>query len=168
MSKTLITFTFLFFVLILLQATVLNNINIAGYATPLLYFYFILKLPSSLSSNWVITLGFLSGLSVDMFCNTPGMHALATTTAAFARHPILNLFLSRDETSTSVPSLFSMGSGSFFRYVVVMVLIHSILTYSIEAFSLFHPLTLLLKVVTGALFTIILIIGIESFNLKRK
>ena len=37
--------------LVLLQVLILNNVHIAGYATPFLYIYFILKFNSGTSRN---------------------------------------------------------------------------------------------------------------------
>ena len=37
--------------LVLLQVLILNNVHIAGYATPFLYIYFILKFDSGTSRN---------------------------------------------------------------------------------------------------------------------
>ena len=166
MNKTFFTYILAFFAVILLQVAVLNNISIGGYATPLLYFYLILKLPSSLSSNWVITLGFLCGLCVDIFCNTPGMHALATGTAAFIRHPVLALFQPREEAVSAIPSAYSLGTGVFLRYAGTMILIHNGLVYTIESFSFFHPLSLMLKIAMSSVLTFLLILGVESLNWK--
>ena len=168
MSKSFFVYILSFFVILLLQVAVLNNISIAGYATPLLYFYFILKLPSSLSSSWVIILGFLCGLCVDVFCNTPGMHALAAGTAAFMRQPVLNLFIPREEAVSGVPSVYSLGAGIFLRYAGTMIVIHHVLVYSIESFSLFHPAALMMKIVMSSVLTFMLILGIESLNWKTR
>ena len=53
--------------LVLLQVLVLNYIHIAGYATPFLYIYFILKLDTGVSRNELMLWGFFLGLCVDIF-----------------------------------------------------------------------------------------------------
>ena len=83
----------LYAVILLIQVLLLNHINLWGYATPFLYIWLILKLPYDMPRGLVITLGFITGLIIDIFCNTPGMHAFATTTLAFMRLPILHLFI---------------------------------------------------------------------------
>ena len=40
-----------FICLVLLQVLILNNVHIAGYATPFLYIYLILKFESDVSRN---------------------------------------------------------------------------------------------------------------------
>ena len=62
MSKSAIGYIFSFIILVLLQVSVFNRIALFGYATPFLFLYFILKLPTTLSANWTMTLSFLMGL----------------------------------------------------------------------------------------------------------
>ena len=46
--------------LVLLQVLILNNVHIAGYATPFLYIYFILKFASGTSRNELMLWAFFS------------------------------------------------------------------------------------------------------------
>ena len=71
--------------LVLLQVLILNNVHIAGYATPFLYVYFILKFASGTSRNELMLWAFFLGLAIDIFSNTPGMNAAATVFLAFVR-----------------------------------------------------------------------------------
>ena len=116
MSKGIISYIVLFTILVLLQVMVLNNISVMGYGIPLLYIYFILVLPAALSPNWVITLGFLLGLTVDVFCDTPGMNALASTVTSALRQPMLSIYMSREDVPVTVPSAHSLGMGVFLSY----------------------------------------------------
>ena len=61
-----------FVVLVLLQVLVFNHIYIFGYGTPLLYIYLILKMPIKVPRNVVMLVGFLLGLTIDVFTNTLG------------------------------------------------------------------------------------------------
>ena len=56
--------------LILLQVLILNNVHIAGVATPFLYVYFILKFNSGSARNDSTLLGLCMGLAVDTVSNT--------------------------------------------------------------------------------------------------
>lgn len=69
--------------LVLLQVLILNNVHIAGYATPFLYIYFILKFNSGTSRNELMLWAFFFGLTIDVFSDTPGMNAAATVLLAF-------------------------------------------------------------------------------------
>lgn len=70
--------------LVLLQVLILNNVHIAGYATPFLYIYFILKFDSGTSRNELMLWAFFFGLTIDVFADTPGMNAAATVLLAFS------------------------------------------------------------------------------------
>ena len=51
--------------LVLLQVLILNSVHIAGYATPFLYIYFILKFSSGTSRNELMLWAFFFGLTID-------------------------------------------------------------------------------------------------------
>ena len=84
-----------FICLVLLQVLILNNVHIAGYATPFLYIYLILKFESDVSRNTLMLWAFFLGLTVDVFSDTPGMNAAATVLLAFLRPIFLRLFVPR-------------------------------------------------------------------------
>ena len=62
--------------LVLLQVLILNNVHIAGYATPFLYIYFILKFSSGTSRNELMLWAFFFGLTIDIFSDTTGIRDL--------------------------------------------------------------------------------------------
>ena len=94
--------------LVLLQVLILNNVHIAGYATPFLYIYFILKFASGTSRNELMLWAFFFGLTIDIFADTPGMNAAATVLLAFLRPSLLRLFTPRDNLDSIIPSFKSM------------------------------------------------------------
>lgn len=93
-----------FVVLVLLQTLVLNRISVFGVAVPILYIYFLIKLPKNRNLFYVVISGFLMGLIIDIFLNTPGMNAAATTIVATLRKPLMNIFFSKVEYEDFVPS----------------------------------------------------------------
>jgi rod shape-determining protein MreD len=86
----------LFLLLIILQVLLLNRINVFGIATPVLYIYFLLKLSIGRNQFYVIISGFLLGLIIDIFLNTPGVNAAATTIIATIRRPVIYLFYEKE------------------------------------------------------------------------
>ena len=81
-----------FVVLCLVQALVFNHIHLFGYATILLYVYFVVMLPRNYPRWAALLWSFALGLSVDMFTNTPGMAAAALTLTGFLQPYLLQLF----------------------------------------------------------------------------
>ena len=141
--------------LILLQVLILNNVHIAGVATPFLYVYFILKFNSGTSRNELMVWGFCMGLAIDIFSNTPGMNAAATVL-------LLRLFTPRDTLDSIVPSLKSMGIASFLKYLVVSVFVHHFMLLTLEFFSFTSIPLLLLRVVSSTILTITCIMAVEG------
>jgi len=153
-----------FAVLALIQVLVLNNIHIAGYATPFIYIYLILKMSSGTSRNELMLWGFFLGLVVDVFSDTPGMNAASAVFIAFLRPYFLRLFTQRDSTDEFVPAIKTIGTFSFIKYVIVCVLFHHAALLMIESFSLFDLNTLLIKIGTSTLLTVLCIMGIEGLK----
>ncbi len=160
--------TIYFVVFVALQVLILNNIHFFRVATPFLYLYFLVKLPVGISRTHVLMFSFLTGLVIDAFSNTPGMHAAACTLAGFARDPLIQLFMGRDLPEGITPSFQTFGPGGFFRYLLVFVLIHHTTLFLIESFSLFDPLFLVLRILASMCLTILLICAVEAFNLEAQ
>ncbi len=153
-----------FVALALLQVLVLNNMHIAGYATPFLYIYLIIKMSSGVSRNELMLWGFSLGLTVDIFSNTPGMNAAAATFVAFLRPSVLRLFSPRDSSDEIVPAIKTLGVSSFIKYVVTCVLFHHTALLLIESFSFLDINTLLIEIGLSTLLTVLCIMAIEGFK----
>lgn len=150
--------------LVLLQVLILNNVHIAGYATPFLYIYFILKFDTGTSRNELMLWAFFFGLTIDVFADTPGMNAAATVFLAFIRPTLLRLFTPRDSSDNLVPSFKSMGIAPFLKYATASVFVHSLTLLSIEYFSFSSLWMLLLRVAVYTLLTVTCILALEGIK----
>lgn len=165
MSKNILQFFILFIVLVLLQALICNHICIFNVAVPIIFIYFIIRLPITLSVNWVLTLSFLLGLSVDIFSDTQGMNALACTLLGALRKPVFSIYLSREnDMSNPIPSIRSMGMGIFIKYVFTLTVIYCILIFLIQSFTFFDIALTALRIIASSILTFILLLGIESLT----
>ena len=152
--------------LVLLQVLILNNVHIAGYATPFLYIYLILKFESDVPRNVLMLWAFFLGLTIDILSDTPGMNAAATVMLAFLRPVFLRLFVPRDTLDGLVPAVHTMGVASFLKYLIVSVFVHHGMLLTIEFFSFAHIGTLLLRIVASTLLTVTCIMAIEGIRKK--
>lgn len=169
MAKTVLQFTLLFIALVLAQVLVFNRLYLFETALPLAFIYFIMRLPVTLGSIGIMTLSFLLGLTIDIFSDTAGMNALACTILAALRLPILRLYFPREEDLTDPePSMRSLGAAVYMKYAMSISLIYCILYFTIEAFSLFNPLSLILRIAGSAIFTFIIIMCIDSLEPLKK
>lgn len=116
------------FVLFLgLQVYVLDNIPpLHRFIIPVIYFLFILWLPFSVSRFWLLLIGFFTGLSLDYFTMTPGLHAAACVLIAYLRPFIVNLLIPKDTTEFNFrePSAKAMGWAPYSIYIFVLTLLH--------------------------------------------
>ncbi|HPN47652.1 MAG TPA: rod shape-determining protein MreD [Bacteroidales bacterium] len=162
MIRLFLKHLFLFVLLLLLQIIVFQQLYF-WYVTPLVYVYILIRWPATLPAGWVLILGFLLGLLVDVNVDTPGMHAAATTFVAFLRPSLLKGFLNRDEVENLEPREKSMGFLPYWKYAASIVLLHHTALYVLESFSFFDPLLLLVKIVGSALLSLLLIFLFERF-----
>ena len=155
----------LFAVVVFLQVTVGNSIHLFGVAIPFLYIYFLVRLPLSLSVNWVMTLAFLLGLTIDTFCNTPGMHALSCVVLAVLRKPVLNLYTPRGEDYIeATPSIRSFGMSLYVRYTLTLSFCFCLTLFLIESLSFLNVGRLFLRVFASTILTFLMILGMDSLT----
>ncbi len=157
-----------FIVLVLVQVLILNNINFLGFINPYLYVAFILTLPMSVPKGYLYIIAFLLGASIDIFTQTPGMHAFATLTMSFFRTSLFKLFAPHDDNYEQIiPSMNSFGVNHFIYYASMMVLIHHIALFTIDAFSFHHFAYTLLLILTNTIATLLLLLGIERITFRK-
>ncbi len=168
MTKTVIQFIVLFVAIILMQL-VCNKIVLWGIAMPVVFIYLILRLPVNLHDGWVLTIAFFTGLLLDIFNNTLGMNALASTIMAATRRPVFNLFVSREnDMNIPIPSVDSMGVGDYFKYMATLVTLYCALIFMIQAFSLHNIGLTLARIAGSSVLSIIIIFGLDSLVSTRR
>lgn len=157
-----------FVALVLVQVLLLNNINFLGYINPYIYILFILAFPLTANKGLLIFLSFVLGLTMDMFADSGGIHAAASVFIGYARPAFLKFsFGVSYEYNTIKISTASLAQQ--FTYVSVMVLMHHLILFSLEIFSLDHILLILKSTLFSGIFSIILIlITIQLFGRRSR
>ena len=107
------------------------------------------------------------GLIIDIFLNTPGMNAAATTIVATFRKPILNLFYEREIFDEFIPGI-NTGTSQFIKLTVFAVLLHLTLLFFIESFTLFNAVDTLIRIVSSSLISILIIISLDVLIYRKK
>lgn len=159
--KNIVESLFWFIGLVLLQVLLLNNIQIAGVINPFLYIYFIIALPIHTNRISLVFIGFALGLVIDVFSNTWGIHAMATTLIAFLRPYIFRVVSTQEELDKVMPRFRTMGVN-YVKYIVLMVFIHHLFLFLLEAFSFQYFWIVFVKTLVSSLITIILIFTLEK------
>jgi len=152
----------IFLVLILLQILLFNNIQFSGYVNPYVYVLFILLLPVEIPAWLMLILSFGTGLIIDVFSGTPGMHSSATLLAGFVRPYILRLISPRDGYQSGVnPSMLIYGVRWFLLYAGFIVLIHHTALFYLEVFRFTDFFRTMFRVLLSSFFTTTFILLLE-------
>ena len=155
-----------FVVMLVVQAWLLNNIHLFGCSTPLLYVYVILMARRDFPRWGLLLFGFLLGLGVDMFSNTPGVGACSMTLLAFVQPMLMKLFLPRDSADDFQPGIPSLGLMKFVYFSFISIFLYSLVFFTLEMFNFFNWTLWALSVGGSTLLTLLLVIVIDNFRNK--
>jgi rod shape-determining protein MreD len=156
----------LFFVFVLAQTMVLGRIHLFGYATPLLYVYFVAMFNRNYPKWAVLLWSFAMGLTIDVFSNTPGVAAASLTLIGVIQPYFLEPFIPRDSVDDLRPSIRTIGMVKYVYYITVLVVLYCIVFFSLEAFNFFNWMDILKSVGGSAVITLLLILTFESVSSK--
>ncbi len=161
MTKTTLNLLLLFVLLTLGQAVLFNNLVLFNVAVPLVFIYLIVTLPVTMGTNLAMTIGFVTGLSVDILSDTLGVNALCSTILAFVRKPVFHLYMAFDnDLAEQSPALRNMGIAAFLKYALTMSAIYCLLFFTVEAMQIFDFGLYLLRIICSSIYTFILIYAI--------
>lgn len=151
-------------VFLLVQVFVLNKIPfVHQFIVPYLYFLFILWLPFSINRLGILVIGFFTGLFLDYFTLSPGLHAAACVLVAYARPFVITLLIpkDKDEFNFREPSPKAMGWAPYSVYVLVLTLFHHTYLTLLEWLQFGSFLQFLIKVVATTGISLLLIFTTE-------
>ncbi len=151
-----------FVLLLILQASVFNEIDLGVYAHIYLYLLFILLLPIDLPGWILLPVCFILGLMVDISLNTAGLHTSTATLTAFVRPLVLRLLKPREGYELNqTPNLFTMGFNWFVSYTTILVTVHHVWLFTLETFHFSDTFFILLKIMASALLNVVLLLLTE-------
>lgn len=151
-------------IFIFVQAFILNKVpNLHRFVVPYLYYLFILWLPFSTPRLTVLALGFITGLSLDYFKMTPGLHTAACVLIAYVRPLIITLLSPKDATEYTFrePSPKAMGWGPYAVYALILTVLHHTYLTFLEWLDFGTFLSFLIKVLATTAISMVLIVTVE-------
>jgi hypothetical protein len=155
---------------ILIQVYVLNKIpHLHRFVTPYIYYLFILWLPFSVSRFWLLVIGFITGLILDYFMMTPGLHAAACVLVAYARPFLIGILTPKDSSEFNYrePSPRAMQWTPYAVYVFVLTLLHHGYMVFLEWLDFGSFLGFLIKVIATTGISLLLIFTAELLFPRR-
>lgn len=161
-----------FIIFIFIQEFVLDRVPpLHQYVMPYLYFIFILWLPFSINKIGLLFIGLFTGLAIDFFSGTLGLHAAPCVLIAYTRPFILNLLIPQEtlEQAYVEPSAQSMGWGAYIFYISILTFLHHAYLVIIEWMQVGNFLFFISKIGATSLLSIVLILLTELLvNRKLK
>jgi hypothetical protein len=122
-----------------------------------------LLLPVKTPSIVVLPLAFLVGIGVDMFYDSPGVHASASVFSAYFRTLVIAFLEPYDGYNVDdAPSIKRLGFGWFVSYISIVLLVHIFFYFSVEAFSFVYFFDIFLNTIFSFIISFIVIIIIQS------
>ena len=168
MINSVVKYSTLLILLLAIQFLLMDNIQFSGYVNPIVYILFIILLPFEIQAWALLPLSFITGLIVDMFYGTPGLHISATVAAGFVRPYILTVIAPRNEYEQGqFPGLKGYGLKWFASYVTFMVIVHHLVLFYVEVFRFENFFSTLLRVLLSSLFSLVFIILIQFSVIRR-
>ncbi len=155
---------------VLVQQFVLYQVPpLHQYLSPVIYYLFILWLPFTIGRSSLLFVSFLTGITLDFFTKTPGMHAAACLLIGYVRPFLINFLMPQQgvEFNYREPSATSLGIVPYATYVALLTLLHHSVLFTIQAFQFGNILYLVLKT-AGSFFISVLLVFIIEIIFTRK
>ncbi|MFK7953173.1 MAG: hypothetical protein AB8B73_10025 [Ekhidna sp.] len=156
-------------ILLMIQLPLIHRITLFDRAFGFFYVGFLLLLPTTLSRSRLMIVAFVSGLMVDVFSNTPGIHAGASVFIMFIRNFWLSIVEDDAKELVNV-NMGSIGKMKFIYFLFPLVFIHHFLIFILENGGMHHFGMLISKVFFSSLFssTMIFVINLLVAPNKRR
>lgn len=162
---------FRFVLLVVIQIIILKQVPIEFSGFPLLLFLyplFIILLPTDSPKQLLIMMGFLIGIVLDMFYDSPlGVHAGAGVFTGFIRGFGLRL-VGVEETKLTIPSIASIGFGKFARFSGFLLFTHIFVYYIYDVFTFVYFQEILLKTIGSFVFSYPLLLAFALITNTRR
>lgn len=150
-----------FIVLCLLQVVVFNHIHLFGIATPMLNIVFLMLFPCSYPRTGILLWSFAMGLVIDIFGNTPGVAATTMTILGAMQPYLIRMLQSHEIDDEEKPSIATLGTQTYFFYLLLIAFAYCFLFFSLEMFSIDHLLYWMENVVGSTVITVLLVFIVE-------
>ncbi|MCC6839506.1 MAG: rod shape-determining protein MreD [Flavobacteriales bacterium] len=158
-----------FIVLVLLQALVLDHLDLAnGWVVPYLYVLFLIALPFDTPPWATLLLGFALGMAMDFFSSTPGMHASACTVMAYARLLLLRILSPREGyDAVKRPTVAHMGLNWYLTFAGTLVVLHHLWLFFVEVYRFDHFFSTFIRAVMSAAATLLLCLLTQALTARE-
>ena len=169
MGRILVVNIIRFIVLVLLQVALFKNIGYYNVAAAFPYILIVFLLPIGIPNLFLFILAFLTGLTIDAFYDSVGLHAASCVALVLYRIFFHKVTLEvKMKESFNTPALGAMGTKWFLSYVFFGTLIHHLTLFLLETFSFSNFFYTLASIILSSIFTVCIILLMSLLVYKRK
>ena len=133
--------------LLLAQVLIFSNINFSAFVNPYIFPLFILLLPFATPRWLLLLIGFGSGLALDFFLGSAGMHAAACLFIAYLRPLLIKVITPRGTEFEISPNVYAQGLPWFIVYLFVAMFFYLTFYFLTEAATFLNFFLLLIKII---------------------
>lgn len=153
-------------IVMLLQVLLFDQLQLWGVCHPYIYILCLLMLPITLPHSVDMVIGAIIGLIMDVFCNSLGVHTASCILIMFIRPYLIGAIVNDKDRLNEQISLRSIGMEAMIKYVVILVVIHHLVVFSLAAWSWHHIGFILLETLVSSIITISIIIGYNALRYR--
>ena len=124
-----------YFLVMLLQVLLFDQLQLVGTCHPYIYVLCLLMMPITLPHSVDMIIGAIIGLIMDIFCNSIGIHMAACVGLMFIRPYFLGSIINDKDRLNEQISIHAIGWEAMLKYVIVLVLIHHFIVFTLAAWS---------------------------------
>lgn len=143
-----------FILLLAAQIVIFNKINLFGFINPYPYVLFLILYPVNSNKNSFLVASFVLGITMDLFCNSGGVHAAACVVLAFLRPQIFKFAFGLSYEYQTV-KLNDVLTPERFSFIAAAVTIHHLVLFFLEIFSFELFFEIIFRIILSTIFTIL-------------
>lgn len=155
-------------IFVLAQGLIFGQLEFGAGIHPMIYPFFILLLPFDMSPLLLMVMAFITGISVDFFMNTFGLHASAAVLVAYIRPELYRLFAPRDGyDALKEPTAIEYGYKWFLYVAGIATIIHHAWFFLLEHFKLSDWFIVLQKTFLSFIVTMFILFVVQILFFKK-
>lgn len=155
---------------VLAQGLIFGQLDFGYGIHPMIYPLFIILLPFEINIILLLFLAFATGIGVDFFMNTFGLHASSAVLIAYLRPTIYRYFAPRDGYDIlKSPTISDLGFSWFMKVAFTIVFLHHTWFFILEYFKWSAWKEIISSILLSSIVSLIIFILIQiSFFKKGK
>lgn len=151
----------IFVLLMFLQVILLDNLHWLGLVHPFVYLWAILLMPIELPRWMQMFIGAAIGIVMDLFTHAPGVHMAGCVMIAYLRPLLVARYVQDIERMKGAITIQNIGAGNYMRLLAILVVVHHLIVFMLEAFTFHHFWYTLLQILLSGLLSFAFVLMFE-------